>query len=271
MLREKNARCRARILASRPRALARAAVRRLERDVVVQVVELAAGLLRALRCARGGRLLRLAHLLARAGVAHALAAAEHLHAVGDDLGGGALLPLLVLPLARAEAPFDVDLRALLQVLARDLREPAEEHHAVPLGALLLLAARLVLPRVGGRHRDVADRPALGVVAGLGVAAQIAHQDDLVDRCHESSPSRPKISEYTVERAAPARCASAGPGRTRRYARRPPSPGARIPAATTSHNATSADPNTKTAGSPKRPARPPPTAAPTKSPSDWVVL
>ena len=54
------------------------------------------------------------------GRALASAAAEHLHVPRDDLGGVALLSLLVLPLAGADAPFDVDLAALGEVLARDL-------------------------------------------------------------------------------------------------------------------------------------------------------
>src|SRR6266571_1412591 len=138
----------------------------------------------------------------RARVTRPLPAAEHLHAVGDDLGGGALLPFLVLPLARAQRPFDIDLRALLQVLARDLREAVEEHHPVPFGAFLLLAARLVLPGVGGRDRDVGDRAPFRVVARLGVPPQIAYDNDLVDRCHlafslDNFPRRPFVERFRI--------------------------------------------------------------------------
>src|SRR5215467_4423705 len=153
-----------------------------ERNIVVHVVELARGLLGGLAFTRGDRRLVVV-AAARARVAHPRAAAEHLHALGDDLGRVALLAFLVLPLARAQRALDVDLRALLQVLARDLGEAVEEHHAMPLGALLLLAARLVLPLVGGRDRDVGDRAALGGVAGLRIAPEVAYDDDLVDRCH----------------------------------------------------------------------------------------
>src|SRR5262249_59401594 len=117
------------------------AARFLERNIVVHVVELARGLLRRLALARGDRRLFVV-AAARARVAHSRAAAEHLHALGDDLGRVALLAFLVLPLARAQRPLDIDLRAFLQVLAGDLREAVEEHHTVPLGTLLLLAARL---------------------------------------------------------------------------------------------------------------------------------
>src|SRR6266581_8596663 len=68
----------------------------LKRDIVVHVVELARGLLRGLVLACGDRLF----CFAVARVARTLPAAEHLHAVGDDFGGGALLAFLVLPLAR---------------------------------------------------------------------------------------------------------------------------------------------------------------------------
>jgi hypothetical protein len=42
--------------------------------------------------------------------AHAFAAAEHLHLLGDDLGGELLGAVLVGPLARLQATFDVDRR-----------------------------------------------------------------------------------------------------------------------------------------------------------------
>src|SRR5229473_6277285 len=127
-----------------------------ERNIVFHVVELAGGLLRGrlgLRClalrglALGGLGLgALARGLAR--LAGAGARPQHLHDVAANLGAVAVLPLLVLPLARAQASLDVDLRALLQVLARDLRQAPEKGDAVPLGRLLHLAARLVLPAIG---------------------------------------------------------------------------------------------------------------------------
>ncbi len=85
----------------------------LERNIVVHVVELAGRLLGGHPFARGDRLLRFARAFAPARVARAQPAAEHLHAVGDDFGRIALLAFLVLPFARAQRPFDVDLRALI--------------------------------------------------------------------------------------------------------------------------------------------------------------
>jgi hypothetical protein len=116
-----------------------------------------------------------------AAAAHAAAArVEHLHFVGDDFRGVAVLALLVLPLARAQRAFDVDLRALLQVLAGDFTETPEHGHVVPLGAFLVLARLLVFPALAGRHADVRDRHAGRHGAGFRVCAQISDQDDFVD-------------------------------------------------------------------------------------------
>src|SRR6266704_2301718 len=172
----------------------------LERDVVFHVVELARRFLGGLALARGGGFFR----FPGARVARPLPAAEHLHAVGDDFGGSAFLPLFVLPLARAQGSLDVDLRALLEIFAGDFREAAEEHHAVPFGAFLFFAARLVLPGIRGGDRDVGDRPALGGVARLGIAPQIAYQNDFVDRCHLTFSSdnfrrRPLVERSRIHR------------------------------------------------------------------------
>src|SRR5258708_25150169 len=110
---------------------------RSKRYVVLEIIELAAALGgRLRRGARAARLLGAAGFgCAAASRAHALARAQHLHLVGDDLRHVLVLALLVLPLARLHASLDVDLRALLQVLAGDLGELAEERHAVPLRLL----------------------------------------------------------------------------------------------------------------------------------------
>src|SRR5206468_6892220 len=109
-----------------------------ERNVVFHVVELARRLLGGGLglggLALGGLALgalprRLARLARLAGAG---ARPQHLHDVAADLGRVAVLPFLVLPLARAQASLDVDLGALLQVLARDLRQAPEKGDAVPL-------------------------------------------------------------------------------------------------------------------------------------------
>src|SRR5215470_6732579 len=119
---------------------------RSERDVVVRSAsEIVANRV----VGRHGR----SHLFAGCALAPA---AQHLDVLRHDLGREALLSLLVLPLTRADAAFDVDLPALGEVLADDLRLLAPHHHAMPLRGLLLLAT-LVGPSLGGRDAEVGDR------------------------------------------------------------------------------------------------------------------
>jgi hypothetical protein len=133
---------------------------------------------------------------------HSFAAAEHLHVVGDDLGRVAILPVLVLPLARAQPAFDVDRPALLEVLAGNLRQAPEERDAMPLGRFLHLAAGLVLPPVGRRNGDVGDRRAVRGVTRLRVAAQVADQDDFIHGCHVfSSSDRHRLAARTFRNFA----------------------------------------------------------------------
>src|SRR4051812_27982131 len=120
----------------------------LERNVVFHVVELAGRLLRDARRRLG--LARLGGHRLRARLPRARARTGHLHAVGHDLGGVAILAFLVLPLARAQAPLHVDLRTLLQIFARDLGQPAAKHDAMPLGFLFLFTTGLVGPLKGRR-------------------------------------------------------------------------------------------------------------------------
>ena len=65
--------------------------------------------------------------------------AEHAEIRGDDFKAGALLIFLVGPLARLNAAFQIDLRALFQILLGDFGLLAPDHNLVPLGALLALA------------------------------------------------------------------------------------------------------------------------------------
>jgi len=133
--------------------------RRARTDIVVHVVELARGLF-------GGRL-ALARVtgalssspLSRAPRLPSGAAAEHLHALGDDLGGVALLAFLVLHLRVRRSPRRRP--ATLLRYSPAISEAVENTTPVPLGALLLLAARLVLPLLRGRDRDVGDRAPSG--------------------------------------------------------------------------------------------------------------
>src|SRR5256714_12308397 len=163
----------------------------LERNIVVEILPAtgtAPGLLgvgrgASARAPTRARARTPARRRAGARRAHGPAAApapEHLQVATDDLGRVALVPLLVLPLACAQASLDVDLRALAQVLAGDFRQAPEERDAVPFGPLLLLTGLLVAPALAGRHAQVRDRGSGGHRAGLGIGPQVSNDDDLVD-------------------------------------------------------------------------------------------
>src|SRR5262249_33459068 len=113
-----------------------------------------------LRHRRGGHVLAAA-VLAGAARRVAATAPEELDALGDDLGGGALVPVLVVVLSCADRALDVHLPALLQVLAARLALLSPHHHVVPLGALLALPLAVVPDLAGGdwkpRHRLSSSR------------------------------------------------------------------------------------------------------------------
>ena len=122
-------------------------------------------------------------VIAAASFGAAALAAEHLHFIGDDVGG-ITLDAILLVFVRAQLALDVYLSTFLQVLAGDFRQAAEEFHPVPFGAFLLLAGLLVLPRFGGGDADRGDRRPAWCVASFRIGAQIADQNDLVDAaCH----------------------------------------------------------------------------------------
>src|SRR5664279_2148846 len=186
-------------LLSPPPTLA-ASARFLKRNVIVHVVEAGRRLRRrpVRRCGSRARRRRRA-LVARAAAiaavfaargrtgAQAFAATEHLHVAGDDLGRVLLDAILVLPLAGFQAPFDVDRAALLQIFAGDLGKLVVEDDTVPFRLFRFVAGLLVLPAARCRDADVADGAAVGRVANLGVAAEVADDDDFVDRCHGMAP------------------------------------------------------------------------------------
>src|SRR5690554_2045728 len=87
----------------------------------------------------------------------AATAVEHLHFVGDDFGGVAVLAVLALPFAGAQRAFDVDFRAFAQILAGNFCQAVKEHHSVPFGTLLWLTGCFVFPLLGGSHADVGYR------------------------------------------------------------------------------------------------------------------
>src|SRR5262249_19067761 len=97
-------------------------------------------------------------------------------------------------------PFEINLRALLQVLLGDLGEPlAEDHHAVPFSLFAPLAGVLVPPVLRCGHPQIDDwTPVLGA-ADFRISAQITDENDLVDAaCHDAL--RVAISAWRFNRS-----------------------------------------------------------------------
>src|SRR5208282_5554649 len=101
-------------------------------------------------------------------------------ALQHDLGRVAVLAGLVLPFARLQRAFEVNLRAFLEIL---LDDPAqiliEDDDAVPFGLFPPLAGRLVAPGLRRGDAQIRHRPAVLGATDFGVGTQIADQDHLV--------------------------------------------------------------------------------------------
>ena len=96
-------------------------------------------------------------------------------------GGIAVLAGLILPFARLQRAFDVNLRAFLEILLGDLAQIlVEDHDPVPLGLFTPLAGRLVLPVFRGGEPQICNRPPILGATDFGIGAEIADQDHLVD-------------------------------------------------------------------------------------------
>src|SRR5690606_17969493 len=98
--------------------------------------------------------------------------------IGVDFGGGALVPVPVLPLAGAQRPLDEGAAALVQDSRELLRGLLPEDHAVPFDALLALAALAVGPGIGGGHAEGQHLPGPGV-SQIWVGAEAADEHDTV--------------------------------------------------------------------------------------------
>src|SRR5262249_50767670 len=128
-----------------------------------------------------------------AGIAAGAAGVEHgefaAKALQHDFGRVFLLTRLVGPFARLQLALDIDLGALVQVFLGHVHNALiEDDDPVPLGLLATLAGVLVAPAFGGGKREVGDTRAVLRAADFGIAAQIAHQNDLIHAtCHDVSP------------------------------------------------------------------------------------
>jgi len=105
----------------------------------------------------------------------------------NHLGRIAILPVFVLPFACLQSAFEINLRALFQVLLGDLREPfTENDDPMPFGLLASLAGVFVAPGLRRCHPQIDDGTAVLGTAYLRVSAQIADENDLVDAaCHDA--------------------------------------------------------------------------------------
>src|SRR5690606_5684213 len=97
----------------------------------------------------------------------------------------------ILPFAGLKLALNIDLRAFTQILLGDADQIfVEDGDRVPFGALAPLAGAFVLPVLGGSNAQVAHFAAVLEGAHLGIAAQIANDDDFVNRPgHVHSPDR----------------------------------------------------------------------------------
>src|SRR3984957_5468848 len=101
-----------------------------------------------------------ARTAAATAVFRATARQQH-NVVDDNLGAVLLLPgCLVIPGAGLNPAFDVQLGALLHVVANDFRHPLVRGQVVPLGAILPFTG-LVLEALGSGQAEVGDRQAAG--------------------------------------------------------------------------------------------------------------
>src|SRR4051812_26110168 len=117
----------------------------------------------------------------------AVAGAQELDRVGNDIDRLALVSLLVLPFAPVETAVDSDGAPLREVLGAVLALRTPHGHVEVVG-LLDPVAGSVLPSRVGRDAEAADGRAAVRVAQLGVAREVAREDDPVDvgACHYGS-------------------------------------------------------------------------------------
>src|SRR4051794_19888086 len=106
----------------------------------------------------------------------AVAGAQELDRVGNDIDGLALVSLLVLPLAPVEAAVNSDRAPLRQVLGAVLALRAPNGHVEVVRLLDPVAGRVLATRVG-RDAEAAYRRSAVRVAQLGVAREVAREDD----------------------------------------------------------------------------------------------
>src|SRR3954468_11817171 len=140
-------------------------------------------------------------------LAAAVAGAQELDRVGNDIDRLPLVALLVLPLAPVETPVDRDRPALRQVLGAVLTLSAPDRDVEVVRLLDPVARGVLAPRVGRDPQAADGRTALRR-AQLGIAREVAREDDPVDvrAGHDGGP--PLLEDSSGESTADAGLKSA---------------------------------------------------------------
>src|SRR6185312_10542961 len=98
-----------------------------------------------------------------------------------------LAGFLIVPGARLNLALDVELGALLYIVADDLGGAVEGDEVVPFGLVLPVALLIFLP-VSRGEREAGDSRAARGGTDLGVFADVAEEKNFVDAfCHEDAP------------------------------------------------------------------------------------
>lgn len=109
---------------------------------------------------------------------HVLFAGEHLHVVAVDFGGVSFDPVLVFPVAGAQASLDVEEHAFFDVFLGDLGKAPPENDVVPLGLTDLFAVFVIVDFRGGEAETGDGHPAVKV-AYFGVGPDITDENYFV--------------------------------------------------------------------------------------------
>src|SRR5208282_2137669 len=94
-------------------------------------------------------------------------------------------------LSRANAPFQVDERALVKVFLCDLRQFSPQHDSVPLGVFLPFPGAILECLIRG-HAEIRHRLARGREPYVRIPPQPPHQNHFIHR-HGNSPLRRTLS------------------------------------------------------------------------------
>src|SRR6185437_3432514 len=123
-------------------------------------------------------------------VLSAIPGAQELDRVGNDIHRLALVALLVLPFTPFQAPVDGHRATLLEVLGAVLALRAPHGDVEEIGLVDPIAGLVTPACVHGKPEAAHRRPA-GCAAQLGVAREVAREDDSVDvgGCHENCSYR----------------------------------------------------------------------------------